>query len=534
LTSFTYSPLRTDQIRLLSPTGSDDGLAWSVQIVSLESADLHFDALSYTWGSQVEMYSIACSGRLMQVHYNLFTALPFLARRTGATMPRPLWIDAVCINQADEKEKLNQIRLMNTLYQRATKVWIWLGCAPPEVQRYIPHAIALLPHLVEEAKRRKDMLRGSRTEEVNLPLRQLEPDLWKAILHLARNPYYRRVWVVQEVALAQQIAVLCGEDEIDYSLLEAVIDGDTMHLWKMSDYFGEPVDIPVSTTDSSTIFLIRWLVQEEAVLKDLRTPYMLLRIAIIMSREHECFLAQDRVFGMLGLIKEKELEATGIDVSAHTTVTSVYTQFSTYILLNTSPNETENWWRYFNLAFTLKRPLELPSWVPDLHHQKQGAAEYVCSPRRVVEFIEVWPLYHKYQASWKPNAIRKGSGSHELILCGKILDRIVFVHPPIPTTPQYSTIADDGGGALMFLVKLHEWGVDIANIVLRDQVDNKNGTVIENPAGPRISQDTYWMTLLAGNQAAHDTGATIDGETWRIYCRAMEQASTVARGIIDG
>jgi hypothetical protein len=44
---------------------------------------------------------------------------------------------------------------------------------------------------------------------------------------------------------------------------------------------------------------------------------------------------------MLGLIKEKELEETGIDDSAHTTVANVYTQFSTYILLNTSPNETE-------------------------------------------------------------------------------------------------------------------------------------------------------------------------------------------------
>jgi hypothetical protein len=138
----------------------------------------------------------------MQVHHNLFTALPFLARRTGAPMPRPLWIDAVYVNQADEEGKLNQLRLMNLLYQRAAKVWIWLGCAPSEVQRHIPRAIALLPHLVEEAKRRKDLRRGSKTEEVTLPLRQSEPNLWKAILHLARNPYYRRVWVVQEVALA--------------------------------------------------------------------------------------------------------------------------------------------------------------------------------------------------------------------------------------------------------------------------------------------------------------------------------------------
>jgi hypothetical protein len=152
----------------------------------------------------------------------------------------------------------------------------------------------------------------------------------------------------------------------------------------------------------------------------------------------------------------------------------------------------------------------------------------------VIEFVDVWPLHRKYQANRKPNAIRKGFGSHVLSLRGKILDKIVLVHPPIPTTPNCSTNADNGGGTLMFLIKLFEWGVIIANSVLRDQTDNKLETANEKHTGPRISQDTYWKTLLAGNQADRDTGTAIDGETWKIYCSAMEQASDVARGMIDG
>jgi hypothetical protein len=37
------------------------------------------------------------------------------------------WIDALCINQENTKEKSNQVALMQDIYQRAERVLTWIG-----------------------------------------------------------------------------------------------------------------------------------------------------------------------------------------------------------------------------------------------------------------------------------------------------------------------------------------------------------------------------------------------------------------------
>jgi hypothetical protein len=154
---FQYSTLGPNEIRLLSPTDSEDGYSWKLQTVSLNAPNLEFDALSYTWGSQKEMHPIMCNEQVLHVHHNLHSALPFLAERKKGMSSGMIWVDAVCINQADEDEKLVQIKLMNTLYRRSKQVYVWLGCAKPEEQAQMPNAIALLPTIIEEGKRREKL-----------------------------------------------------------------------------------------------------------------------------------------------------------------------------------------------------------------------------------------------------------------------------------------------------------------------------------------------------------------------------------------
>jgi hypothetical protein len=48
----------------------------------------------------------------------MYSALPFLAKRYKGANSRPIWIDAIRINQEDEKEKLIQIKLMNKVYRK--------------------------------------------------------------------------------------------------------------------------------------------------------------------------------------------------------------------------------------------------------------------------------------------------------------------------------------------------------------------------------------------------------------------------------
>ncbi|KAF2847535.1 hypothetical protein T440DRAFT_403371, partial [Plenodomus tracheiphilus IPT5] len=120
--SYRYSALRPGEIRLLEPLYKADGLAWSLRIVQLEHAQLKFDALSYVWGEETVKHPIVCNGQTLHVHANLYEAMPYLARRDTTT--RPIWIDAVCVNQDDEKEKFVQIKLMNKVCRGAETVWV--------------------------------------------------------------------------------------------------------------------------------------------------------------------------------------------------------------------------------------------------------------------------------------------------------------------------------------------------------------------------------------------------------------------------
>ena len=43
-----------------------------------------------------------------------------------------IWIDAICIDQKDDRDKERQIPLMGDIYSRATTVYIWLGEGSPD------------------------------------------------------------------------------------------------------------------------------------------------------------------------------------------------------------------------------------------------------------------------------------------------------------------------------------------------------------------------------------------------------------------
>ncbi|KAF2027768.1 heterokaryon incompatibility, partial [Setomelanomma holmii] len=81
-----------------------------------------FDALSYVWGSQAKKYPIKLNGRHMYINQNLYSALPFLCLPEGERPGCPVWIDALCINQDDEREKTEQIAIMHQIYRRADRV----------------------------------------------------------------------------------------------------------------------------------------------------------------------------------------------------------------------------------------------------------------------------------------------------------------------------------------------------------------------------------------------------------------------------
>jgi hypothetical protein len=103
--------------------GAGTKLRATLRVVSL-NAKPQYEALSYTWGARGSTVVILNDNCPASTTNNLANALRRLRRRSGK---RTLWVDAICINQADTAERSRQVALMGRIYSNAWYVNVWLG-----------------------------------------------------------------------------------------------------------------------------------------------------------------------------------------------------------------------------------------------------------------------------------------------------------------------------------------------------------------------------------------------------------------------
>lgn len=124
-----YSPINPaeGEIRLaeLAAGNYDDALVIRLHIHSLSSSKVPcYEALSYVWGKEMSPQKLLVNGKALPVTTNLDCALRHLRYQDRA---RLIWIDALCINQADITERNSEVQLMSRIYSTASAVVIWLG-----------------------------------------------------------------------------------------------------------------------------------------------------------------------------------------------------------------------------------------------------------------------------------------------------------------------------------------------------------------------------------------------------------------------
>jgi hypothetical protein len=153
-----------------------------------------YDALSYTWGDVEKNATIKINGMKARVTENLFTALHHLRPVEGY---RILWIDAVCIDQGHDKEKSHQVQQMGDIYRRAETVIVWLGNGSEDSDTLMDF-LRTLPSNAKVHSAGQLLSRDSQARYREL------------LKKLLNRPWFRRVWVIQEVAMAQRAIVACG------------------------------------------------------------------------------------------------------------------------------------------------------------------------------------------------------------------------------------------------------------------------------------------------------------------------------------
>ncbi|KAB8356340.1 hypothetical protein FH972_023924 [Carpinus fangiana] len=183
---------------------SSEGVEEKREAVEEEPEGEDYEALSYYWGATTEP-SVDISILIKDEAYRLSITPNLASALKHLRLPnrnRKLWVDAICIDQANQKEKSQQISIMDTIYREAKNVCVWLGDPTPSS----PLAFELIDQMIDF--KRLDRLVNS-TNITN----------WAALAELMRRPWFSRRWIVQEIAYAQSSTVHCGETWIPWQNL---------------------------------------------------------------------------------------------------------------------------------------------------------------------------------------------------------------------------------------------------------------------------------------------------------------------------
>ncbi|KAK0620818.1 heterokaryon incompatibility protein-domain-containing protein [Immersiella caudata] len=230
-----YRRLQDDEIRLLilNPGSEDEPISCFLEHSHI-SKTKPYHALSYAWGSALEPRTILLDGCPTEVSGNLEAFLR--SRRREHECP-VLWVDAVCINQADMDEKRAQIQLMKRVYEGSDLVLVWLGEAIDGTARTLDWMEDLfhdfwLPRLtslnrsvsaslgsITDRDARRILFEVIGDEGDPLGDRELQ-----GMEHIFSNPWWSRIWVYQEATAPTKRAtrVLIGKYEIPFQTILAV------------------------------------------------------------------------------------------------------------------------------------------------------------------------------------------------------------------------------------------------------------------------------------------------------------------------
>lgn len=211
---FRHQPIDTGRktIRLVRIVSiSEDGLV----SCTIETRDLgdrpDFISVSYMWGPETPGQNIRVDGKPLYIRQNLWD---FLHDVGGPCYGDSLfWIDQICIDQVNTSERNHQVRMMGEIYSSAKKVVAWLGKYEGGDDRTL---IAAMISLRLDPNALWTRYGNSR---------YLEP-----IFKLFTNPYWGRVWIVQELLLSVKAEFWYGTKLFDiddlYALLLATQRGD--------------------------------------------------------------------------------------------------------------------------------------------------------------------------------------------------------------------------------------------------------------------------------------------------------------------
>lgn len=396
--TYLYEQLyQQNDIRVLEifPGQPDEPLKVSLCHANLTHHPI-YDALSYTWADES-----GDSRRSIPVSVCPHNTLLFVTSNCAGGMrrlrlkdiPRRVWIDAVCIDQAQKAERNHQVALMARIYTQARQVVIYTGEATPSSDALFAWLEGLDGRSlnVSVIMRQLRLLTSSTGQSLNpvantaVPLFRVasggnmssfltnpsavtssvsisDDELQYLVRDFVSRRWFSRVWVVQEMALAdvRNTVVVAGDKEVSAVRV--------MHALSLLD-----TKVKASETTDIFVLLARGAFREYSYSSGTGNAKMAtshLLDMLIATRAHTSEDPRDKIFGVLSVAQSWDglmpghhsaaCDADRLPIADYTLSTrEVFTRYSAFFI-------REHGLGYF--LSLLKSPSEidgLPSWAAD-------------------------------------------------------------------------------------------------------------------------------------------------------------------------
>lgn len=365
------------QIRLfyLKPGRYNDRISGRLVLRSLNDKP-HYYALSYVWASPPTKARICLGGPAESTHNRSFpdtkrfqlevpSNLDDFLRSLRARNQNhwlPLWADAICINQADSAEKQHQIPLMGSSYREALVSWAWIGQDAKSIWTAATTLEALGSGIHLEQALAENVTKHSRPVH----------DFLTAAHGWCQNPFWSRVWTLQEICLPRHVVLHCSSLTCDLNELCKAVEAFMLHQECCVDGFLSGHNMSaVSRSERSAILqavfellqlLTRIVEAREHWQK--RTPETALDIAAHIG-ERNCLDARDFIYGIMGMVPDLK-----IPVDYEASVQSVFCRAAAAFISSTLSLNI------FATTFGRQRQYVLPSWVPNWGSRVEDGQEW--------------------------------------------------------------------------------------------------------------------------------------------------------------
>jgi hypothetical protein len=384
-----HNPLHTKkpQIRLLvlHPGPFEDPVSCRLKICYLKKCPA-YEALSYVWGDAETTLPIYVG--LQRNRFEATTNLECTLRHLRYNdRDRILWVDAICINQSDDSEKSQQVRMMRKIFAGAERVLAWLG--PETADGKV--AVQTLRRLAEDHNLhlKTDPQDRSRSFIIG------ENEGVKLYTWFHECQWWARIWTVQEYVAAKELIFI----------YESVsIPRIAMHTFALNFLHHCTFCCRNLVNFDRIRFAAGAIASEIEVIEIIRSTERKISLAQLLAqfRGRQATKPEDKVFGLVGLVEDSEdfhesIVAYGLSVAEayeRCTSTIIETSHSFDILTQVVfPCEAL-------LDSSSNNQFPVPSWVPNWAelmdrdrlgyyvNRSQFLEFYSASGKKTCDFIE--------------------------------------------------------------------------------------------------------------------------------------------------